>query len=356
MKKNQKEVPQEDSRDFDFEPHVSIVIPTHNEEIIVSKKIENLLSLEYPKDKVEIIFVDDSTDSTAKIIEEYSRRCLNIRLIRFDERKGYSPCMIAGCNAAGGKIVVLNDAASFLDVHALANLVRHFRNPRIGVVTGNDLILNVDENIGESEHLYQRIFNFLRSAETKMDSTFYIKGEATAVRKGLIEDLQVCGETFDTTVGLFVRKKGYRIVYDPNVMFYEYAPSSHSGRIKQKTVRAANLIKVLWRFRNMMFKRQYGKYGCLILPMNFGMLVIAPLAILIWPLLLVPLGFVDTIFFLEILGAVGGVFLLLLLLSKRLLFTFLEFEYSLLKALFQVIFMRKTYDKIEKVESTRRFE
>jgi cellulose synthase/poly-beta-1,6-N-acetylglucosamine synthase-like glycosyltransferase len=337
-----------------FEPKVSIVIPTHNEEKIISKKIENIASLKYPREKLEVVFVDDSADSTPQRIQEYSKESPSIHLVRFGERMGYSPSMIAGCKQATGEIIILNDAASFLDVDAINNLTKHFVDPHVGVVTGNDVILNVDEQVGKSENFYQRIFNFLRIAETNMDSTFYIKGEATAVRKNLIEDLTVCGETFDTTAGLFVRQKGYRVIYDPSVKFYEYAPSTHSERIKQKTIRAANLVKVLWRFKNLMFKRRYGKYGCVILPMNFAMLVVAPLLLFLAFALLIPLSFFDMGFSLIVWGVLGCALILSLVFSRSLLVTASEFEYSLLKALFQIAFTKKTHDKIDKVDSTRR--
>ena len=354
LKRNKRVGTSEHNGNVKFEPFVSVVVPTHNEEMIVSKKIETLLDSNYPREKLEIIFVDDSSDSTPDIIKEYSKRFPNIRLIRFHRRMGYSPSMIAGCKAAKGEIIVLSDAGSFLDTQAIPNLVAHFQNPKIGVVTGKDVILNVNEEVGRSENLYQKVFNFLRTAETRMDSTFYIKGEATAVRKDLIKDLETCSETFDTTMGLFVRQKGYRTVYDPHVKFYEYAPITHSGRIKQKTIRAANLVKVLFRFRHMMFKREYGKYGCVILPMNFAMLVIAPLTILVGFILLIVLTFFDLSFSAIIWSTLGSVFIFFLIFSRHFILTFLEFEYSLLKALYQVVFTKRTHDKIDKVVSTRR--
>jgi cellulose synthase/poly-beta-1,6-N-acetylglucosamine synthase-like glycosyltransferase len=353
----QKSKEEETSRNSDqdnFEPFVSVVVPTHDEQMIVSKKIETLLDSNYAKDKLELVFVDDSTDSTPEIIREYQKKFPCIRLIRFHERMGYSPSMIAGCRAAKGEILILSDAGSFLDPDAILNLVAHFRNPRIGVVTGKGVILNEDEKVGRSESLYQRILNLLRRAEDNMDSTFYVKGEATAVRKDLLENLERCSETFDTTVGLFARQKGFRTVYDSRVKFYEYAPLTQSEWIKQKTIRAANLVKVLFRFKHMMFKREYGKYGLLILPMNFAMLVVVPLAILIGFSLLIVLTFFDLNFAVTIWGILGSIFLFLLVFSRRLVLTFFEFEWSLLKALYEVAFTKRPHDKIEKVVSTRR--
>jgi len=342
------------SVDTVFEPLVSVVTATHDEEMVIAKKIENVLASNYPLDKLEVIFVDDSNDSTPQKIKEYSQKYSNIHLIRFNERMGYSPSMIAGCKAAHGEIIVLNDAGSFLHAEAIPNLVAHFVNPKVGVVTGKDVLMNKNESAGKSENFYLKLLDFQRTAETKMDSTFFIKGEATAVRKNLINDLKICGETFDSTVGMFVRQKGYKIVYDPHVKFYEYAPSTHQGLVKQKTIRAANLIKVLWRFRHLMFRPKLGKYGSIILPMNFAMLTVVPIAIMLGFMILTILPFFDLFFSAIIWAVLGSIFMFLLLFRRNLVVTFIGFEYSILKALYQTIFIKKTHDKIDKVASTRR--
>ena len=165
----------ESNGDTIFEPTVSVVIATHDEELVIGKKIENVLSSNYPLNKLELILVDDSTDSTPEIIREYSKKYSNIQLISFNERVGYSPSMIAGCKAANGEIIVLNDAGSFLDKEAIPNLVAKFVNPKVGVVTGNDILMNTRESGGNSESIYLKFLDFQRTAETKMDSTFFIK-------------------------------------------------------------------------------------------------------------------------------------------------------------------------------------
>jgi cellulose synthase/poly-beta-1,6-N-acetylglucosamine synthase-like glycosyltransferase len=337
-----------------FEPLVSVVTATHDEEMVIAKKIENVLASNYPSDKLELIFVDDSNDSTPQKIREFSQKYPNIHLIRFEERMGYSPSMIAGCKEANGEIIVLNDAGSFLDKEAIPTLVSHFSDPKIGVVTGNDVLMNTNESSGKSESLYLKFLDFQRTAETKMDSVFIIKGEATATRKNLISDIKNCGETFDSTVGIYVRQKGYKVVYDPNVKFNEYAPSTHDGLVKQKTIRAANLIKVLWRFKHLMFKPKLGKYGSIILPMNFAMLTVAPIAIMLGLTLLVIMPLFDLYLSSIIWSALGSIFLFLLLFRRNLIATVFGLEYSLLQALYQTIFIKKTHDKIDKVASTRR--
>ena len=338
----------------EFKPFVSVVTATHNEEMIIAKKVENLLSSNYPMQNREMIFVDDSTDSTPSIIEQYSLKYPNIRLIRFSNRMGYSPCMFAGVKESKGDIIVLSDAGSFHDGDTIFNLVRHFCDPKIGAVTGKDVILNADEEVGSSEALYLRILNFVGAAETRMDSTFYFKGEASAVRKKLILDLSGIGATFDTAVALFVRQKGYKTFFDPEAKFYEYAPKERNERVKQKTIRAAGWIKILLKFKSMIFNRKYGKFGMLTLPANFGMLIVAPVAILLGLISLVVLTFFDPFFALYLWGVLAALILLSIAASRHLLRTFLDFEYSLLKALYEIAFTKKKHDQIDKVLSTRR--
>ena len=338
----------------DHSPSVSIVVATHNESKIISKKIESCLSSNYPLDKIELIFTDDSDDDTTDIISKSAEKFSNVKLLRFNTRMGYSPCMLAGCKAAKGEIIILNDAGSFLDPSAIQKIVDRLRNPEIGVVSGRDVIVNVNEEVGKSEGVYQKLYDFLRTSETNMDSTFYIKGEATGIRASILKNLEASSETFDTTIGLVARQNGFKVVYDPEVFFNEYAPGTHSGRIKQKTIRAANLIKVIWKFKPMMFKSKYGLYGSVILPYNFALLTLLPIWAVAWLISLIAVTIIDFGLAIFFWATIGVGLLLILAFSRRLLLNCSELEYSLLRAIYQIVFVRKEHDKIDKVESTRR--
>jgi cellulose synthase/poly-beta-1,6-N-acetylglucosamine synthase-like glycosyltransferase len=340
-----------------YEPTVSVVIPTHNEQDVIARRIDNLLASNYPKSKLGIILVDDSTDSTPKIIEEYAKKYAQIGLVRFNERMGYSPCLIAGCKAARGEIVVLAEASSLMDADAIRYLVSNFVDPSIGVVTGKDIILNANEKAGQSEGFYLKLLDFVRRAESNMDSTIYMKGEAAAVRRGILGDLkelETCPGTADTGIALLARKKGFRAIYDPRVQFFEYAPSTHRERIRQKVTRGANLMKVLWEFRNMFLNPTYGKFGTITLPISFMMLAIFPLMLLAGVTVLALLTVATPVIYLPIWAL--GIFLLVLALLfwRPAVCAILESEYSLLKGLYDILILGKSHDKIDKVMSTRR--
>ena len=340
----------------DYEPTVTIVVPTHNEQAIVAKRIENFLSSNYPLEKLEVLFVDDSDDTTPQIITEYSKKNPSIHLLRFDQRMGYSPCLIAGCKAAKSEIVVFAEASSFHEPDTIHQLVSNLKDPKIGAVSGKDMLLNLNETMGQSENIYLKIIDFVRQGESNMDSTIYMKGEAAAVRRSLLDDIDKVNApgTADTAIALFVRSKGYRFIFDPKAKFYEYAPASRKGRIKQKTIRAANLIKVIWSLRALYFKRKFGKFGSIVLPFNFAMMALAPLLILLSAFSLAALTIFAPLPTLWVWVVIGLILAVALVVSKKLVIMFFDFEYSLLKAFYEILFIRKSHDKIEKVESTRR--
>jgi hypothetical protein len=104
----------------------------------------------------------------------------------------------------------------------------------------------------------------------------------------------------------------------------------------------------------MIFNRKYGKYGLLIIPANFAMLVLAPIMVMVWVMLLVILTLSDPSFAIFVWGGLGVALAAVLVVSWHLVVTFLEFEYSLLRAIYQIVFTRRAHDKIDKIVSTRR--
>ncbi len=340
-----------------YEPTISVVIPTHNEQKVIAARIENLLSVDYPTDRTELIFVDDSDDSTAALIESYARTNQTIRLIRFPERMGYTPSVVAGCKASKGEIIILTEMGSLMNQDTIRRLVSNFSDPHIGVVSGQDLILNLDEEVGRSEQWYQKMYNLVRSAESNMDSTFYIKGEAAAVRGYLIRnsnELESCPGTADTGLAFVARKNGLRAIYDPRVKFSEYAPSSHKERVRQKVNRGANLIRITWHFRTMFFRPKYGKFGTITLPMNFAILAVVPLMLVAGSLSLIIATLLNPLPYLPVWLVGIGILLLATAFDRSAVFTIFEFVYSLIRGLFEILF-RKDHDKLEKIVSTRRF-
>lgn len=271
-------------------PFVSLVVPIHNEEKIICKKIENIEEMVYPSDKFEVVFVDGcSTDKTCKLIEDYSLKSKkSIRLIKQEKRNGYTRAMIDGIVSSKGEIIVATDAASYYYPDALQHLTEHFEDPAIGAVTGKEIVLGGKVELGGGKELglhleksYRFFYDFMRKAETEIDSTPDSKGEILAVRKEICQSLfEKLGlspnASFDSCVPYQAKLMGFRTIYDEQAKYYEYTPNSFSGRTTQQIRRATLLIGAMLLFKNMLFSRKSGKFGMLILPVHFMMDCVLP--------------------------------------------------------------------------------
>ncbi len=189
-------------------PSISIIIPVHNEERVLERKIDNLLALDYPAALLEVIFVSDgSTDRTETIIN--SRAAAQLSLISLPERGGKARALNAGLAAASHEIIVFTDAAIMLDATALRTIVRRFRDPAIGCVSGQDIVAGTS-----GEGLYGRYELFLRAQESRFFSIVGASGSFYAQRKELCEPFAE-GAAPDFQSVLQTLDKGYRAVSEP---------------------------------------------------------------------------------------------------------------------------------------------
>jgi biofilm PGA synthesis N-glycosyltransferase PgaC len=259
----------------DYTPQTSLLIIAHNEEKVIGRKIENSLDLNYPKDKIEIIVVDDgSDDRTRDIVREYEK--FGVKLIEQSPRRGKASAINLGLKKANGEVVVVTDANSMFHGDSIRNLVRHFSIPIVGGVGGRYEPENPEgTDIGFGYLMYWKFERFIRERESSIDSIVGMNGNIMAIRKGIIEriDENLLTEDFDITVSL--RKKGFRVLYEPEAFSWKLAPKSLRDEIIQKKRRVIGTIQTLLRYKSVLFNPKYGWYGILILPSHklFQMIV-----------------------------------------------------------------------------------
>lgn len=164
-------------------PKVSFVIPVFNENKIIRKKIENLRDLIYPRNKLEVIFVDGgSTDGTDKAIGD-SADCvdLDIKFIQQGKRMGFNRAVIDGFENSTGDIIFITGADTMYAPDVLKRIIPHFSDRRVGAVNGRQIIQNLDESLSpKHEHAYRSMLNFVKEGENKMDTQFDVQGEILA--------------------------------------------------------------------------------------------------------------------------------------------------------------------------------
>lgn len=272
-------------KDSNFQT-VSIIIPTYNEEVVIEKKLKNVLAQDYPKEYLELIIIDSgSSDKTTEIIKSFIKQNpnTNITLILEKERLGKSHAVNVAYSKSSGAIKIISDADALLEKTAITKIVSNFNDQSVGAAFGRQVLINKNQSSSlDFEKRYQDFYQVLRQGESIMDSTPIFHGELAAYRTNLIEKLPENKSADDSRLANIIRCKGYRTVYDSSAVFYEYAPPNPKARFTQKVRRGQGLIRVFWDFKHVLFRRKYGKYGLLIMPMEFFMHCISPILILLF--------------------------------------------------------------------------
>jgi cellulose synthase/poly-beta-1,6-N-acetylglucosamine synthase-like glycosyltransferase len=201
-------------------PFVSIVISAYNEAGSIGAKLDNILSLEYPRDCLEVIIASDgSTDGTDAIVKQYKE--YGAKLLSLP-RVGKAAALNAAVNAASGEIIVFSDANSMYKTDAIQQLVRPFGDPQVGGVAGNQ-IYKAEGSRGSSsdgERAYWNFDRMLKQFQGKSGNTLAATGAIYAIRRSLFEPIPdgVSDDLF-TSTGIIVR--GYRLVFAPEAIAYE---------------------------------------------------------------------------------------------------------------------------------------
>jgi cellulose synthase/poly-beta-1,6-N-acetylglucosamine synthase-like glycosyltransferase len=200
-------------------PSVSLVIAAYNEETVIERKILNGLSIEYPQEKLQFVFVSDSTDRTNEILARYESE--RVKACLLPERRGKVAALHEALKLCNTDLVVMSDANTWYRPDSIRKLARHFRDPEIGVVTGDVRILPTAQPFGAGEGAYYKYERALQALESRFWSTVAIDGAMYAIRRddvrfpasGLIAD--------DFVTAMNVGLRGLRIIYDPEAIAEE---------------------------------------------------------------------------------------------------------------------------------------
>lgn len=225
-------------KDYNYKPFVSILIATYNEESVIASRLKNLLELDYPRNKYEILVINSgSTDNTSSIVESFTN-CPkfsnpSIKLIEEDERNGKASAINLGQKYARGDIILITDANSLYDRSALREIMPHFKDPSVGAVSGKYIVSNPYRALPASEAFYWEIESIMFSGESYLDSVSTVIGTISAWRKELMNfNKKTLSEDLDMTIQ--VRSKGYKIKYEPEATVYELSAITSEEQIKQR--------------------------------------------------------------------------------------------------------------------------
>jgi cellulose synthase/poly-beta-1,6-N-acetylglucosamine synthase-like glycosyltransferase len=201
-------------------PAVSIVISAYNEAKCIAAKVDNILTMEYPRDRLEIVVASDgSTDGTDAIVEQYKAH--GVKLLSLP-RIGKAAALNTAVNASSGEIMVFSDANSMYKTDAIRELVRPLADPQVGGVAGNQIYKTEVSggSSGDGERAYWNFDRMLKHFQGKSGNTLAATGAIYAIRRSLFRPIPdgVSDDLF-TSTGVILQ--GYRLVFAPQAIAYE---------------------------------------------------------------------------------------------------------------------------------------
>lgn len=239
-------------------PGVTLVVPCYNESDFLEEKVRNCFLLDYPKDKLEIIFITDgSTDRSGEILKAYP----SIRHMHSPERKGKIAAMHRAMGSVSHDLVIFCDANTTLNEESIRNIVRHYSDPQVGGVAGEKRVISRDGNntAGSGEGFYWKYESFLK----RLDSEFYTvvgaAGELFSFRKELYEKPDEKTLLDDFVLSLRVCIKGYRVVYEPGAVAAESPSFSLADERKRKIRISAGGFQSVAMLAGLLNVFKYGK-------------------------------------------------------------------------------------------------
>ncbi|QDV18626.1 Beta-monoglucosyldiacylglycerol synthase [Gimesia panareensis] len=213
-------------------PFVSIIIAAYREEDVILERLNNLVLLDYPPDKLEILIgCDGNEDLTGELVSTFNDS--RIRLLQFEERRGKSSVLNDCVPAARGEILVFSDANTHMDRQCIKQLVRHFDDETIGGVCGQ-LILE-DAATGKNvDGLYWKYENFLKQCETSLGAVLGVNGALYALRKSIYTPIPPETIIDDFLIGMRVHLAGRRLIYDGSAFATEETATSVQAEFKRR--------------------------------------------------------------------------------------------------------------------------
>jgi cellulose synthase/poly-beta-1,6-N-acetylglucosamine synthase-like glycosyltransferase len=227
-----------------YVPRVALLTSVYNEEAVIQAKVKNALEIDYPLDRLEFLLgLDAPTDSTPEVLRHITSALL--RVVPFPIRRGKLAvlCDLAQRNSA--EILVFTDANTMLERNSIRNLIRHFADPKVGAVSGEEIRLSARGTEPSAELLYWRYESALKVLESRLNCSLGANGALYAVRRGLfnptknsfVEDFQIPQE---------IRANGYRVIYDPEAAGSENLPPTLSAQFERRARIAAGSFQTLF--------------------------------------------------------------------------------------------------------------
>jgi len=250
-------------------PSVTIIVPCWNEETTVSKTVHSLLNLDYPKDKLKIMVVDDgSTDNTWQTVQKFANHP-QIE-IHTKENGGKFTALNYGISKLTTDLVGCLDADSYVHKDSMKKIALYFEDKETMAVAPS-IKLWQPKNILQLLQKVEYGFGiFTRKMYYYMNAIYITPGPFSIFRREVFEKLggyEHAHNTEDIQIALRMQKNGFKIAHAHEAIVYTVPPETVKKLLKQRVRWSYGFIKNAYDFRDMIFNKKYGNVGMLILPM-----------------------------------------------------------------------------------------
>jgi poly-beta-1,6-N-acetyl-D-glucosamine synthase len=220
---------------------VSLLVPAHNEESNLPRRLEELNRLlSGPGVHGEIIVISDaSTDRSAEIARQFGAR-----VVELPQKSGKAVAVNEGAEVAQHDLLVFADARQRWADDALARLVENFDDPTIGAVSG-DLVLESAPGVLAGVGLYWRFEKWLRKTESRLGSQVGVTGAICAVRRPLFEPIPPGTLLDDVFWPMHVVLKGHRVIHDERAQAFDRLPDNPRDEFRRKVRTLAGNFQLL---------------------------------------------------------------------------------------------------------------
>jgi poly-beta-1,6-N-acetyl-D-glucosamine synthase len=245
-------------------PKVSIILPCFNEENFIGKKINNLLNLDYPPEKLEIVLVSDGSTDRSEVIIDLFLSHPQLKFISLPERGGKPKALNQGVAAATGNILVFSDTRQQFNRDCLLQLVPNFSDKKVGGVSGTLIDYTTKDRLKEAGSgkrswlamWFRDAENKIKVMESQIHSVVGVYGALYAIRRELYTPLPADIILDDMQVPFDAIRKGYRVVFEPKAMAVEDSKSHLDMEVSRRERIFTGKIQFLFRNKNLFNPRR----------------------------------------------------------------------------------------------------
>jgi len=233
------------------------LVTAYNEKDCVVGKLKNSRELEYPKDKLHLVWITDgSDDGTPDLLRQHQ----DVTVYYKPERAGKISAMNRGVKLITSPIVIFSDANTMLGRESVWRIVNLFANPKVGCVAGEKRIIDNERDMaaGAGEGLYWKYESFLKRYDARLYSVVGAAGELFAVRRELYAEVEKDTLLDDFIISLRIAMKGYITQYDPEAYACETSSENVKEELKRKIRIAAGGFQSMVRLASLLNIFKYG--------------------------------------------------------------------------------------------------